>query len=149
MRYFTPDSACRLLPLLRRIAQDLIEVQAELRNWDFLMLTLSKEQRGLGTPAPHAEELAEMRASLQASKQRMSEIDAELASLGVLVHVPAAGALDFPARLEERDVRLCWMPGDLSVSHWHELGEAIGCRRPISGHHFSTDQNPVESPAKA
>jgi len=90
-----------------------------------------------------------MRASLQASKQRMSEIQTELASLGVLVHLPAAGVLDFPARLEEREVRLCWMPGDPSVAHWHELGESIGCRRSISEHHFSTDQNPVKSPANA
>lgn len=144
MRYFTPETATRTLPLVRRIAADLVGLQFEVNVRGDRINALAESGRGLDTPAAHAEELADMRASLQADRDRMSEIEDELAQLGVIIHSPATGALDFPAKLDQRDVRLCWQPGEESVTHWHASGDAPHQRQPIADLVF----DPISSDAQ-
>ena len=149
MRYFTPESANRTLPLVRRITADLIELQLDVsvrgERIDFLV----QSHRGLAATSAHSEELDEMRDSLQADQGRLSEIEQELADLGVIIHSPSEGAVDFPARLNTTDVRLCWMPGDDYVDHWHMPGASTSDRKPIGDLTFDEVSNisaPTSSP---
>ena len=41
------------------------------------------------------------------------------------------GLLDFPARLDGREVELCWHVGEEAVAFWHEIGEGYAGRKPI------------------
>ena len=40
--------------------------------------------------------------------------------------------MDFPARLGNRTVLLCWKLGEEQVLHWHELQAGFGGRQPVA-----------------
>ena len=130
--------------MVRRIAADLVDLNFEVVVRGQRIDALSA-LRGLTTSTAHAEELAEMRGSLQADKQRMKELLNELKRLGVVVHSITDGAIDFPARLANRDVRLCWIPSDKTVSFWHEVDGEIVDRMPIEGNEFVATAEPESS----
>lgn len=141
MRYYTPETANRTLPLVRRIAADLVGLQFEVNVRGDQINALAERGEGLRTTSAHDEELADMKVSLQADRDRMSEIEEELGRLGVILHSPVSGAVDFPARLNAVDVRLCWQPGEDAVMHWHLPDEPVHRRRSIDGLQF--DPPPV------
>ncbi|XZE52220.1 DUF2203 domain-containing protein [Planctomycetaceae bacterium SH139] len=146
MRYFTPESANRTLPLVRRIAADLVGLRFEVVVRGERIDQLSEANHGLtGSPA-HVEELEAMQSSLLADRERMREIEAELSSLGVLVHALDQGALDFPARIGSQDVRLCWVPADEKVSFWHPIGADFADRQPIGDTNFDQVESVSEDP---
>ena len=39
--------------------------------------------------------------------------------------------VDFPARLEGREVYLCWQLGEPEVLHWHAMDAGFAGRQPI------------------
>ena len=146
MRYFTPESANRTLPLVRRIAADLVGLRFEVVVRGERIDRLSEANQGLtGSPA-HVEELEAMQSSLLADRERMREIEAELSRLGVLIHAPDEGALDFPARIGSQDVRLCWMPADETISFWHPVGADVADRQPIGDTIFEQVETVSEGP---
>ena len=57
----------------------------------------------------------------------------ELSNLGVELKDPNIGLVDFPARLEDRVVYLCWRLGEESIDHWHELTSGFSGREPVEG----------------
>ena len=48
------------------------------------------------------------------------------------------GLVDFPAEMEGRRVYLCWMLGEDSVNHWHELDAGYAGRQSTDGFEFSS-----------
>jgi hypothetical protein len=42
------------------------------------------------------------------------------------------GLVDFPARLEGREVNLCWRLGETRIDYWHGLEEGFSGRKPLS-----------------
>jgi hypothetical protein len=145
MKYFTPASANRTLPLVRRIAVDLIGLQAELGIRGERVKSLSTN-KGLAMSVAHAEELAEVQASLEVDMSRIVEIQEELAALGAICHSPAVGAIDFPSFLEGREVRLCWMNGESEILFWHDINDPLAKRQPIEGERFSASAFSGEDP---
>jgi len=51
--------------------------------------------------------------------------------LGVRVRHIELGLIDFPARIDGRDVFLCWRAGEPAVAYVHEAGEGFQQRRPL------------------
>ena len=131
MHYFTPESATRTLPLVRRIVKDLVALQVELVFRGERIDKLAR-QHNAGNSAAHSDELNEMRMSLQRDKVRIDDVVREIAAIGAVIDSPADGSVDFPAMAGDREIRLCWKPGDGDVSHWHELDQPASKRRPIS-----------------
>ena len=41
------------------------------------------------------------------------------------------GLVDFPARLHEREVNLCWRLGEKRIRFWHGLDEGYAARKPL------------------
>jgi hypothetical protein len=130
-RVFTVDSANRLLPLVARIAADLVALAQS--------LALEAEQiRGIerlprkSDIRSYTEELDCVKEAFRVESARLDEVRNELAELGVEVDSVEAGAFDFPAFRDRRPIRLCWKLGELEVGHWHGVGETFLNRRPIS-----------------
>jgi hypothetical protein len=129
-RFFTVESANRLLPLVCRVAGDLILLDQSARQQ-------SDQLRGIeALPAISdlrlfSEELASVKDAFRADGERLDRVRAELASLGVEVDSLADAAFDFPAFRDQRPVRLCWRMGESEVGHWHEVGESFHDRQPL------------------
>lgn len=112
---FTPARANKALPLVRSIVSDIVEKAAELRG----RTALSKN--------PDDDE------ELKGLRDEIAELVAELESLGCEFKDPSyeVGLVDFPARIDDRDVLLCWRGDEPSVAYYHTRGEGFAGRKPI------------------
>jgi hypothetical protein len=124
---WTPERATSALPLLRRIADDLVRSYAE---WRDLVgrFELASVTAVPGRANAEAEQLQKevLRAATEIEGFRQ-----ELAELGVECKSPETGLFDFPSEREGRPVYLCWMRGERTVSHWHDLDAGFAGRRSL------------------
>jgi len=121
--FFTLDEARRALPLVRRIAGD---VQAVQQQRMALHARLSAET----IPLP-SDELARVQKELDGATARLEELADELFKIGVELKDPARVLLDFPAIHQGREISLCWMSGEATITHWHEVDGGFAGRRPV------------------
>lgn len=130
---FTAIQATEMLPLVRHIVGDLVQLhesikaqREQLRGVDALAQTMDVPN--------YREELSDVRGTLAEDERRWEACLAELAYLGVEVHEPFDGFVDFPAVINRRQVRLCWQIADKSVEYWHEPGQSTSQRQKLRSH---------------
>jgi len=128
---FTTTSATRMLPLVRKIVDDLlrldhaIKAQSEqLRGVDELEATIDQTD--------YQEELSDIRFTLDIDQRKFEAYLSELQSLGLQVHLPFDGSVDFPSEMNRCQIRLCWHPGDDRVEYWHAIGQPTEQRRKLA-----------------
>ncbi len=124
---WTVERANRALPLVRRIVDDLVARYAE---WRTLVerFELAAARSSPTHADPEAERLAR---EVQRAAAEIEGFVRELAELGVECKSMERGLLDFPAERDGRPVYLCWMRGEPTVTHWHELEDGFGGRQPL------------------
>lgn len=123
MRFFTVESAERSLPLVRRIAADIVADYAEL-------MKLRDARHAQSDPASDLE-ADRLRGRLERQAERLNYLQQELAEIGCELKDWSLALIDFPAIHEGRRVWLCWKLGEDRISHWHEWGEGFASRQPI------------------
>jgi hypothetical protein len=121
-RYYTPDEANRTLPLIRSIVREVMETTAGIKD-------LAHEVAG-AEPTPVRR--AQIEAEVESRRERLEELQRELAALGIELKDPEKGLVDYWARRGGREVYLCWQFGEESVLHWHDLRSGFGGRKPIA-----------------
>jgi hypothetical protein len=126
-RSYTVPQANRALPLVRRIAEDIVmqygRWQEKVREFEMLT-TRSRAD----APDPGAERLQ------REVQDLATEIDgyvAELGELGVELKDFERGLVDFPGERDGRPVYLCWELGEPEVRFWHELDAGYLGRQPL------------------
>ena len=75
--------------------------------------------------------VARRRAESEKATQRAKDAVAEISAAGVQVKDLDMGLLDFPCRVDERIVLLCWKLGEKSITHWHGTDEGFAGRKLI------------------
>lgn len=55
----------------------------------------------------------------------------EIERIGAQIKDVRSGLVDFPARLDGREVLLCWRVGESRVGHWHDLESGFSGRQPL------------------
>ena len=129
-KYFTVAEANALLPLLRSILRDVTELARDLRDRHERLARLESAPReSLGEA--YKEELQQIEAEFERDQERMREYEVELKNLGVELKDYYTGLVDFPCRMDGRDVYLCWRLGESEVAHWHELDAGFAGRRKL------------------
>jgi hypothetical protein len=56
---------------------------------------------------------------------------AQLERLDIVVRDLERGLIDFPAVIDGREVYLCWLLDEPSVTHWHGIEAGFAGRRPL------------------
>jgi hypothetical protein len=56
----------------------------------------------------------------------------QLERLDIVVRDLDRGLIDFPAVLDGREVYLCWLLDEPSVTHWHAIESGFAGRRPLA-----------------
>ena len=111
-RTFTVEQANRMLPLVRRIVEDLVVAHGA---W----------QQSVGQfEIASSSNVADAERFQRETERLAREIDGylrELAELGVEVKGFEQGLIDFPSEFNGRPVYLCWKLGETSVAHWHDV----------------------------
>ena len=134
LRLFTEEEANALLPQLEKIFLLLDPKLARLRELKDLVED-SEAYYGEGlTSAPASDresyaDLLQEQADLDRSVQ--ADVDAVLA-FGCEVKDLHRGLVDFPARIGNEVVYLCWQRGEDRIGWWHTLGGGFASRKPLS-----------------
>jgi hypothetical protein len=124
---WTVERANRALPLVRRIADDLVRTHA---TWQALVeqFELAAVRSTATKPDPEAERLAR---EVQRAAKEIQGFVGELTSLGVECKSIESGLMDFPGERDGRLVYFCWKHGESAVTHWHELDAGFAGRQPL------------------
>jgi hypothetical protein len=131
MKTFTLDEAQSLLPLLESLLKRAIDGKRFADEVESDLSSLAQRiylSGGMRVNAPMA---AKQRAEMEAHIKRVRESIAEIDSIGVQVKDLDAGLLDFPCRVDDQVVLLCWRLGEPSIEHWHTLEAGFQGRQPL------------------
>ena len=128
-RPYTVEQANRTLPLVRRIAEDIVRQYA---RWQQRVRQFEAATTQQG--AAH-DEAGSLQREVQALAAEIDGYVAELADLGVEFKDYERGLLDFPGERDGRPVYLCWQLGEPAVRFWHELDAGFPGRQPIDPTH--------------
>jgi hypothetical protein len=144
-KIFTVQEANSILPLVRAITKDLVNLSREVterreRVWASYGNRTGK-QRDI-----YREELAQIEEELEKDTARLYEFVEELRDLGVEPKNGPEGLIDFPAMIDGRLVFLCWKFGEPEVLYWHDLDAGFRGRQSlVAGSIAGIDDEPDDS----
>jgi hypothetical protein len=131
MKTFTIDEAQSLLPVLESLLKRAIESKSAAQEVEARLAELSRRIYLAGGMRVNLVETSKQRAEMQAHLQRVRESIAEIDSIGVQVKDLESGLLDFPCRIDDQVVLLCWRMGETTIEHWHTIEEGFKGRQPV------------------
>jgi hypothetical protein len=125
VKFFTIAEAEALIPQIEKIYETVVELaaQAEMKA----AALRRREDGGDADPAASAIE----RSQLQFLAQRINETLQTIVELGAFPKGVQPALVDFPHRLDGRDVYLCWRLGDKRLTHYHGVDEGFSGRKPL------------------
>ena len=123
-KYFTLAEARRALPLVKRVAADIEEMQ-ELR------LSIHSELSA-GLAHMQEQEQARLQQEFDRATDRLGMLIEELARIGVELKDASRVLLDFPSWHEGREILLCWKADETTITYWHEVDGGYSGRKPIA-----------------
>ncbi|MCC7137831.1 MAG: DUF2203 domain-containing protein [Planctomycetes bacterium] len=127
-KIFTVDEANRMLPLVARIADDIVRTYGEV-NTALQAYEAAKAAAG-GDDASEAE-LRRRDAEVGEVLDRFQALIQEIEALGGTVKDYERGFIDFYGDVAGEIVYLCWTRGETSIGHWHRLEEGYAKRRAL------------------
>jgi hypothetical protein len=131
MKTFTFDEAQSLLPVLESLLKRAIESKQAAEKVEADLSALSQRIYVSGGMRVDVGKVAKQRAEIETHTQRMRETVAEIDSIGVQVKDLETGLLDFPFRLDDDIVLLCWRLGETTIEHWHTVEAGFQGRQPV------------------
>ncbi len=129
-RLFTLEQANRTLPLVRRIARDVMGLARSVRHLRFHHKFVARGGEELERLFPS--ELRRLRARLARDEERFSECVNELLNLGVELEAPSLGLVDFPAIVAGEPLCFCWRYDEPEIGWWHHRTGGYVDRRPLA-----------------
>jgi hypothetical protein len=131
MKTFTLDEAQSLLPVLESLLKRAIEGKQSAEEVESGLAELARRIYLSGGMRVDVSSVAKQRALIETHLRRVRESVAEIDSIGVQVKDLDAGLLDFPCRLDDQVVLLCWRIGETSIEHWHTVEAGLQGRQPV------------------
>jgi hypothetical protein len=127
-KIFTVDEANRMLPLVARIADDIVATYGEVNG----ALQAYETAKGDTSGAPAAEaELRRRDQEVGDVLDRFQGLIQEIEALGGTVKDYERGFIDFYGDVGGEIVYLCWSRGEDAITHWHRLEEGYAKRRDL------------------
>jgi len=131
MKTFTLDEAQSLLPVLESLLKRAIEGKQSAEQVESGLSEISRRIYLSGGMHVDLGQVARQRAEMETHLQRVRESIAEIDSIGVQVKDLETGLLDFPCRMDDQVVLLCWRMGEPAIEHWHSVETGFKDRQPI------------------
>ena len=131
MRTFTLEEAQSLLPTLESLLKRAIEGKQSAEVVESGLSDLLRRIYLSGGMRVDVSSVAKQRAEMETHLQRVRESVAEMDSIGVQVKDIEAGLLDFPCRVDDEVVLLCWRMGEPAIEHWHTVEQGFQGRQPV------------------
>jgi hypothetical protein len=131
MKTFTLEEAQSLLPVLEALLKRAMESKAGAEEVEGELSALAHRIHLTGGMFVNVAAVAAQRQRLEEHTQRARETVAEIDEIGVQVKDLDSGLLDFPCRLEDEVVLLCWKRGETAIDYWHTMESGFRGRQPI------------------
>ena len=131
MKTFTLEEAQSLLPVLESLLKRAVDGKQAAEEVEAGLSELARRIYLSGGMTVDVASVTKQRAEMDAHLQRVRESIAEIDSIGVQVKDIEAGLLDFPCRVDDQVVLLCWRIGEPSIEHWHTLESGFQGRQPL------------------
>lgn len=131
MKTFTLDEAQSLLPLLESLLKRAIDSKVAAQEVESHLAELGRRIYLVGGMRVNVADAGRQRAELDGHLQRVRESVAEIDAIGVQVKDVDSGLLDFPCRVDDQVVLLCWRMGETAIEHWHTVEDGFKGRRPV------------------
>lgn len=131
MKTFTLDEAQSLLPVLESLLKRAIEGKQAAEEVESSLSSLAQRIYLAGGMRVDVAHVSQKRGELEAHLQRVRETIAEIDTIGVQVKDIDSGLLDFPCRVDEEVVLLCWRLGETAIEHWHTVEAGFKGRQPV------------------
>jgi hypothetical protein len=129
MKTFTLDEAQSLLPVLESLLKRAIEGKRLAEEAESGLDEIARRIYLSGGMRVDASQMVHLRAAMEEHAQLARESIAEIDAIGAQVKDLEAGLLDFPFRLDDEVVLLCWRMGEPVIGHWRPAGSEE--RQPV------------------
>jgi len=131
MKTFTIDEAQSLLPVLESLLKRAIDAKKAAEEVESVLSELARRIYVSGGMKVDAAAVVKQRAEMDEQLKLARETIAEIDEIGVQVKDIETGLLDFPYRLDDQIVLLCWRMGETSIEHWHTIEAGFQGRQPV------------------
>jgi hypothetical protein len=129
-KLFTAAEANAMLPLVRAITTDIVSRAKDLRERQERIERI-RTSAATSSGDAYSAEICQAEKELERDQDLLLECHAELTGLGVELKDFFSGLIDFPCRMDDRIVYLCWRLGEPSVAYWHELEAGFAGRQKL------------------
>ena len=127
-KIFTIDEANRMLPLVTRIADDIVRSYGDVNT---ALTSYEEEKARFAHNTARESELRRRDAEVGEVLERFQGLIQEIEALGGTVKDYEQGFVDFYGDVRGEIVYLCWSRGETAICHWHRLEEGFAKRREI------------------
>ncbi|WP_263353695.1 DUF2203 domain-containing protein [Acidicapsa acidisoli] len=131
MKIFTLEEAQSMLPLVESLLKRAIDSKQAAEEIDEELSALARRIHLSGGMTVNVAKVAGQRSAMEKHIQRARESVAEIDEIGVQVKDLDSGLLDFPCRMDDEIVLLCWKSGETAIEHWHTMESGFKGRQPI------------------
>lgn len=131
MRTFSLDEAQTLIPVLESLLKRAIQAKESAEEVEQEMQQLSQRIFLNGGMLVAVAQVARRRAVRDIAVQQVKDTLQEIDAIGVQVKDIEKGLLDFPCRIGEETVLLCWKMGETEINYWHTAEAGFRGRQPI------------------
>ena len=130
-RTFTLEEAQMLLPVLKSLLEQAMKAKQEIGQIDEGFQNLKHRVFLSGGLLVDVGKVASRRAEREKAMQAIKDAIAEIDAIGVQVKDLDIGLLDFPCKVENEIILLCWKYGEEKIEFWHGMEEGFAGRKPI------------------
>lgn len=116
VKFFTPQKANQMLPLVKKIVDDILNLGKEIRE----------ASAKIGTGAEENPEVIRMMDQLDVLFEELETLGCSYKDWNFML-----GLVDFPAIIDDEEVYLCWRSDEPSLKYYHGLEEGFPGRREI------------------
>jgi len=131
MKTFTLEEAQSLLPVVESLLKRASEGKQSAEEVESGLSDLARRIYLSGGMRVDVAAVSRQRAEMEGHLKRVQETVAEIDSIGVQMKDLDAGLLDFPCRLDDEVVLLCWRRGETAIEHWHTIDSGFQGRQPV------------------
>ena len=131
MKLFTLEEAQSMLPVIESLLKRAMDGKQAAEQIETDLNLLSRRIYLSGGMHVDIGKVAAQRIEMEQHLQRARESVAEIDEIGVQLKDLESGLLDFPCRMDDEVVLLCWKSGEAAIDHWHTVEAGFQGRKPI------------------
>ncbi len=121
MKTFTLEEAQALLPILESLLKRAMESKAAAEAIAEELTDLSRRIFLSGGMLVDTSKVAARKLVMEEHQKRAQDMVAEMDAVGVQVKDLESGLLDFPCKVDDEIVLLCWKRGEATIEYWHSV----------------------------